>query len=95
MPNCAYNTGMFLRDGKRFITSSSKRNQETKKSTAYAQFTYRSATGRPSYEYKLLTKPYLTRLHMMPSILINGVESPVVLPSIPPYKPSKRWTIVK
>ena len=83
------------RNGKRFITFSSKRNQETKKSTAYARFTYRSATGRPSYVYKWLTNRYLTCLRMTLSILTNGVESPDVLQLILLYKPSKRWTIVE
>ena len=84
---------MYSRDGKRFITFSSKRNRETKKFTAYAQFTYKSTTGRPSYVYKWLTKRYLMRLRMTSSILTNGVESPHVLQLILLYKPSKRWTI--
>ena len=86
---------MYSRDGKRFITFSSKRNQETKKSTAYARFTYRSATGRPSYASKWHTKLYLTRQHMTSSTLTNGVESPDVLQLILLYKPSKKWTIAE
>ena len=86
---------MYSRDGKRFITFSSKRNRETKKFTAYARFTSRSATGRLSYEYKWHTKLSLTRQHMTSSILTNGVESPDILQLILLYKPSKRWTIVE
>ena len=86
---------MYSRDGKRFITFLFKRNQETKNSTAYAQFTYRSATDRLSYAYKWHTKLSLTRQHMTSSILTNGVASPDVLQLILLYKPSKRWTIVE
>ena len=86
---------MYSRDGKRFITFSSKRNHETKKSTAYARFTYRSATGRLSYAYKWHIKLSLTHQHMTSSILTNGGASPDVLQLILLYKPSKRWTIVE
>ena len=86
---------MYSPVGKRFITYSSKKNPETKKYTAYVQYTSRNATGKHSYVSQWHIKPYLMLPHMMPSILTNGGASPVALQSIPPSKLSKRWIIAE